>query len=477
MKVKNIDDVFSFKVWLPILVVFIYILCKIFLFNTGFFWDSVTVLCKPATYLYEHGLFHFHYPSEADNGDPQLVPFYIALMWTVFGKSLIVAHLSFIPVTILILIQLYKFVTKVVSREFIPYIFILLAVDPTFMSMSSGLYQDAFVILFSLLLINAMLDKRKLGIGIYMALLCLTSRRGILLTFAFMLAYYVYTMYVLKVHFWNTIKLLFPVYLPAVLVVFSFITWRLYSYGWFFTTSQTDSGEITSFSGVLKNILALGRWFVDEGRLFVWLILGIALIKNKNRMALLSENSLLLLVLLFMLIVMMSVTLPLKNPFGARYFAIHYMLIATILAKVTMMYQPVKRVKQLILLSTILLLSGNFWLYPEKLSQPWDSTLAYIPYFELKQQTIDYVAEKHVEFGSVGVEFPLTSEFRYIDANNDRRQFAHLDFHQNRWIVYSNIFNLSDERIDSLRTWNLIKTFKKGTVFMKIYENPNYSHE
>lgn len=457
-----------------LLILFVYLIFKIMFLNAGMFWDSITILSKPATFLFDQGIFNFHYPSEYDNGDPQLVPFYIALVWTFFGRTLLITHLAFLPISILILWQLYRLSSKLFSTKYAPYVFILLAIDPTIMSLTLGLYQDTFLILFSILFINALLEKNRTGMMIFMLLLCMVSRRGMLLTFGFMLANYINMIFLEKKTFWETLKQIFSSYLPAAIFVFLFVAWRLWLYGWFFTTNQTNTGELVSISGIARNLLILIRWFFDDGRIFLWIFFAYFIIKLKNKTIFFKQNSLIVLLFFVLLIVMMSVTLPLANPFGARYFVVIYSLFAIFFSKLIISTVSEKSGKRILLLAATLLFCGNFWLYPEKLSQSWDASLAHLPYFELRKQTIDYLQKNYIDFQTVGVGFPMYAQFSYIDINNDNKKFGNIDFKKNKWIVYSNIFNFTDQEIEQTKRWMLIKEFQQGTVFMKIYKNPKY---
>src|ERR1035437_9445903 len=181
------------------------------------------------------------------------------------------------------------------------------------MSQSLGLYQDSFLILFSIFIINALLEKNNLKTMIFMVFLCFVSRRGMLLTFGFMLANYVNLRFVEKRSFFKILKQIFLNYLPAVTFVFLFIAWRLHTYNWFFTTNQTSTGELVNLSGLIKNIFVLIRWFIDNSRIFLWLIFVILILKLKEKTSFFSQNIFILVIFLSISLVMMCVTLPLAN--------------------------------------------------------------------------------------------------------------------------------------------------------------------
>ena len=459
--------------WPAIIVIAVYITYKGMYFQTGMFWDSVTILSKPATYLFNTGLFHFHYPADIDNADPQFVPFYIALAWKIFGRNMLVTHLAFLPILVSILTATFHLVKKIFPRELAPYIFMLVCLDPTLMSQSIGLYQDSFLILFSLLSINFLISKNRIGQAIFLLLLCMVSRRGMLLAFAFMLANFANLWLHEKRPFVKTLKSTFLLYLPACLFVIWFVIWRLYAFGWFFTTSQTNSGQLVDGQGMLRNFIVLGRWFLDDGRVVLWLAFGIIFLKNREKKGFVSNNKELITYFVAALVVLMAVTIPLANPFGARYFTIHYLIFSLILSKLIISQVSIRKAKALFILIAILLFSGNFWIYPEKISQSWDASLSNLAYFNLKKQTVDYFENKNIDIETVGVGFPLNAPFNFSELNSDKRHFNNINFKANDWIVYSNTFNLTDEQIDTIKKLPLVQEFKKGTVFVRIYKNNN----
>lgn len=457
-----------------IIVILVYVIFKFLFFNTGMFWDSITILSKPATFLFENGIFNFNYPPTFDNGDPQLVTFYIALIWKIFGRTLFITHLAFLPIVILILLQLYQLTTKLFDVKIAPYVFLLITLDPTLMSQSLGLYQDSFLILFSIFIINALLEKNNLKTMIFMVLLCFVSRRGMLLTFGFMLANYINLRFIEKRSFFKTLKQIFLNYLPAVTFVFLFIAWRLHTYNWFFTTNQTSTGELVNLSGLIKNIFVLIRWFIDNGRIFLWLIFVILILKLKEKTSFFSQNIFILVIFLSISLVMMCVTLPLANPFGARYFVVHYFIFAILFSKLLTSIVKEKTAKRMLIIMSVLLFSGNYWIYPEKLAQSWDSSLAQLSYCKIRNQTISFFEKNHIDLQTVGVGFPMNEKFNYTDIETDKRSFESIDFKRNKWLVYSNIFNFTDQNIEKSKSWILIDEFHQGNVFMKIYKNPSF---
>ena len=128
----------------------------------------------------------------------------------------------------------------------------------------------------------------------------------------------------------------------------------------------------------------------------------------------------------------------------------------------------------MLIIMSVLLFSGNYWIYPEKLAQSWDSSLAQLSYCKIRNQTISYFEKNHIDLQTVGVGFPMNEKFNYTDIETDKRSFESIDFKRNKWLVYSNIFNFTDQNIEKSKSWILIDEFHQGNVFMKIYKNPSF---
>lgn len=452
-----------------------YAILKIVSFNDGMFWDSILILSKTASFLYDNGLTSFIYPSTIDNGDPQLVPFLIALTWYIAGKSLFTTHLLLSITLIFTIREVYLLAKQQFPRNYTHWVFALILFEPALMSQTLGLYQDAFIILFGIIAIRTTLGDNKKTLSLALLLLSMTSRRGMLLAFGIMCAGFLIRLIQQKSLF-RTIKIQLPIYLPAALFVVIFIIWRKVNYGWFFTTDQTTTGQPANFETFIRNCIILIRWFIDNGRIFLWLAIVYLVVKNKVGLDFIKKEYKPVIILSSILLVMMSVTLTLQNPFGARYFTIHYMLIIMLLSKLIVDYLELRKIRFMFTGLIILLISGNFWFYPENLAQSWDANVSHKNYFTLRKEAINYLESKDIPFDNVSAGFPMYAEFKYIDINNDNRKFRETDL-KSGWVIYSNVFNYSDEEIVSCKKMILMKHFRRGNLFMSVYKNPAYFNE
>ena len=58
--------------------------------NIGIFWDNTLSVSKTGTFLLNNGIFHWILPDSIDAGHQPFIGSYMALVWKIFGKYLIV---------------------------------------------------------------------------------------------------------------------------------------------------------------------------------------------------------------------------------------------------------------------------------------------------------------------------------------------------------------------------------------------------
>ena len=113
---------------------------------------------------------------------------------------------------------------------------------------------------------------------------------------------------------------------------------------------------------------------------------------------------------------------------------------------------------------------GNFIIYPDKVAKGWDSTLAHLPYYELRHQAIDYLNKNKIDFKEVASFFPNTASLDKIDLNHDTRHFETYSG-KNNYILYSNIYNIEDQTYDSImdkKNYIVLKQFESKGIYIKI---------
>ena len=165
-----------------------------------------------------------------------------------------------------------------------------------------------------------------------------------------------------------------------------------------------------------------------------------------------------------------------KNLLGHRYLLPIYLSFSLLCANILFTQQTGKKLKiALISFWLVSITTGNLWVYPEKISQGWDSTLAHLPYFKIRKQALEYLDQRKIDFSEVQSFFPNLTVIDDYDLNNDKRQFV--DFNNSYdYVLYSNVFNVSDEDYDLVRNqYSVIKHFKSGFLYIDICKK-NYSN-
>jgi hypothetical protein len=83
----------------------------------SFFWDTVQLASKHAHFFYETDFRSIILPNEIDSGHIPTLGFYLALIWKIAGKTLMVSHLSMLPFVIGIVCQTIILVRRHFSKE------------------------------------------------------------------------------------------------------------------------------------------------------------------------------------------------------------------------------------------------------------------------------------------------------------------------------------------------------------------------
>ncbi|MDD4197945.1 MAG: hypothetical protein PHZ12_00865 [Paludibacter sp.] len=116
--------------------------------------------------------------------------------------------------------------------------------------------------------------------------------------------------------------------------------------------------------------------------------------------------------------------------------------------------------------------TGHLWIYPDKIAKPWDTTLGHLTYYDLREECFEYIDANNINYNDISAGFCLYGNRRFIELINEDKIVHHEKNRQ--YFLYSNISNVEDELINEFEDgnkWQLIKTFKKGFVFIKIYKN------
>ena len=117
-------------------------------------------------------------------------------------------------------------------------------------------------------------------------------------------------------------------------------------------------------------------------------------------------------------------------------------------------------------------MTGNLWVYPKHIAQGWDATLAHVPYYELRNQMIQYIKKEGIPIHEVGTVFPNIGPFEIYDLQGQTTGFVKKDLAKNKYFFYSVVYNdVSDEELQELaRNWTVLKEYKTGNICVILYK-------
>lgn len=450
-----------------------------------FFWDTIQLGSKHAHWYYENDFKYFLLPPEIDSGHPPLFGMLLALCWSFFGKSLLVSHLMMWPIVLATIWQVIDLAEYYGQKWLIP-VSLLILVDPVLSSHLLLISPDALVACFFLLGWRAILYQKTSWKIFGMIILGLISTRGMMTVFALFL-FEAYLRMIdreapLSLSFKSLLRIIWP-YIPAGLLASGFLLYHYYETGW--VGYHADSPWAWHFkrmglSDMPKQIAILFWRMFDFGRIFLLIpfLLAFPLFGGQARQMLrrsywrsLSAKNRQLWVLLLALGLCLLPTFLLYRGLNSHRYMLPFLLVLSYLTAYQIIHLLERKTLWLSLV-IIGLATGNFWVYPDKIAQAWDNSLARLPYFHLRKQMHTYLASEGIPLEKVGTEFPEIGPLKYKDLSNRTNGFVKKDLQNQTYILYSNLMNdFSDQEIDSLQSnWSVKKALHSGGVKLFLYE-------
>ena len=457
----------------------VFLILVLFLLNikNSFFWDTVQLGSKHANYYLTNNFSSLLLPNSIDSGHIPAFGIYIGFIWKIFGRNLIVSHIAMLPFILGIIWQLSNVIRFYFKKKHSGFVAFLILLDPTLLSQFTLVSPDIPLIFFFLLGWHSIIRNSKYILLISIFFLFLTSMRGMMVAFCLLIIDVFYNLS-FKDSFKNVLNSLLKrslIYLPSLLLFIAFSVYHYLEKGWIgYHDDSPWAGcfeRVDNINGLIYNIGILGWRIIDFGRIGIWIVFLILFFKYRKKILKDKQTLSLLLIFICFLLILPSNMIWAKNLLGHRYLIPIYLTFSFLVAKILFSSYTSSRFK--IILSLIWLLtviSGNFWVYPDKISQGWDSTLAHLPYFKLRKQAIYYLDKQKIDINEVHSFFPNTSIIDNIDLNEDYRNFSNY-IKEAEYVLYSNVYNINDETYDTLKDkYDLIKEFKNLTVFIRIYK-------
>lgn len=453
-----------------------------------FFWDTVQLASKHAHFFYETGFHSIILPNEIDSGHIPTLGIYLALIWKITGKSLIISHLAMLPFVMGIVYQSLLLVRRFFSSDWYYYALLIILLDATLLAQCTLVSSDVMVMFFFLMALNNLLSGKRSWYSLALAGLTLSSMRGMMCVAGLFLSEAGITLFMnrpefrplsIKKIFDELVRILKPS-LPSIIIALCFFAWHYYKTGWIGYHKNMPwypLFEPAGIKGSIRNIFILGWRLIDFGRLFIWLTGAYCLWHyNRERPELPAFFKKILIILISVFLTLSYTFILHKGLTGHRYILPVYILFAILVTYYLFEVTNsgiIKKAFFYIMLAGIL--SGNFWIYPDNIAKGWDSTLAYLPYFPLRDKMMNWMEKEDIPLSLTGTYFPNYGRLEYIDLSGKDDSFAEFNLDTNRFVFYSNVFNeFSDKELYDLKTrWKKLKEYRFLMVKIILYGAPD----
>lgn len=445
---------------------------------------------KHAHHFYSNGLKWSILPAETDSGHPPVFGYYIAVLWTTFGKTLPVSHWAMLPFITVNIWLLYKIGKHIAGPVRACWLLPLVLLDPVLAGQQALVSPDVALVSGFLLAVLGVLEKRYWLMAAGVLVLCMLSMRGMMTAAAVFTWHFfqgirqtqlpgVVTWIRAAAKYFSTAIRSLPPFLPGFIFAAWFLWWHHTHAGWtgyYPGSSWAPAFEKASGLQVWKNIAVVGWRWLDFGRLFEWLMLGGlvfrsgGLIKTWRRSAPAFRS--LMLLLLCLILFLCPTAILFQNISAHRYFLPGFIVLhLAFFGLLTAEDRWKTGGRYWIVLLIFGLAGGNLWIYPRGISMGWDATLAHVSYHRLRAEVVKYLEREKIDFRDVGSAFPNLNSGEYLMLNGDQRRFAEKNFARNRYILASNVFNdFSEADYEVLhRQWHLINRYQHAGVWIELY--------
>ncbi len=450
-----------------------------FVRDTPFFWDAIQLGSKHAHHFYENGLRWTALPATIDSGHPPVFGFYLAVVWRLFEKTLLVSHFAMLPFLLGIVFLLLRLGKRLGGAAWMVWLPLIALFDPVMAGQAVSISPDIPLVFFFLLSLEGVFSAKKGWLMVAIAGLCLISMRGMMTAGAL----FIWGI-VRETESWNPRIFFKPVsenlriwgaylwpYTPGFLAAAVFLFWHYQTTGWIGHhpgSPWASAFQHVGFKGFLKNIAVFGWRWLDFGRLGEWLIFaGLFLYSEKNKA---SGN--LMRLLLCLLIFLTPSMLLFQNLSAHRYFLPAFLALhLVVFQRIAQIDLPFFKKNMLFAALVLFLASGNLWHYPPGIAMGWDATLAHLPYHDLRREAIAFLERENIDFQKVGTAFPNINTTENTDLDGNSRCFAEKDFQKNEYILWSNVFNdFSREEFDLLeKNWQPLLKLERSGVCVFLY--------
>jgi hypothetical protein len=450
-----------------IAVVIIMLSCHI-----PFFWDNIA-LSEIASYYFDTSFGHLIPPAGADFGAFTLYAYYLAVVWMIFGKTLLVSHIALIPLVAGIFWEIKNISIRFIRPAYLPLIYVLLLFDPAFGTQMILAGYDIFLLYFILLSVRMLWEKKHLWYSVSLLLLAAVSVRAIVFIFCLMVIHIILLLFIEKNKpRWRDLG----VYLPAFIFLIAWFTFHFCETGWWFINPVNIRHRQANDVMMVFRQFGFILWkILDSGRIIVWLFCAFCFCLYSKQILWTTELKKFLMFLAIPLLINILFMILLSNPIGHKYFLQTFVFLS-----ITAVYliQRINSRKKRIFISLSLLLflfAGNYIVYPQKYGNAWDTSLKVLPWFGAERQMKAFVEANNIRSSEVYTAFPLAVNncFAYLQEDFSYSELK-ADINTYPYVLFSNILNVADlapyQKVES--DWQLLYKVSACQVYIALYKNP-----
>lgn len=460
----------------------VYIILTLVSVNHCYFWDNIQQISKEAHWFYLTDFKSLLMPAPNSGSEivatgyhPPLMGIMTAALWKIFGYELWVSHVFVFFWFGVLIYNSWKVIYRFLDPGIAGWILAIALLESTLLSQFSVASPDFILFTSFVLSLRAILERKYVLLAIGIFFLCTINMRGIFAGAILFISqlYFENTKSKEKTKIRDYTKMTIP-YLPTLVVLSSYFAFYFLTRGWFFANSSTEGHYAlpNSFFRIAKHFSEFGLRSVENGRIIIWLagiIFGYFMWKNKLKLS--DEKKFLLAVFVLLTGLYTLFIFITQMPFSARYFMPQFFILTILATSGMATFLKKQTLKYAFILIIFFEITGNFWIYPDKIAKSWDCTLAHLPYYKLRNQCFKYIDEKNISYNDLSAGFCLYGNRKFIELSENSKT-VNSDTNR-KYFIYSNISNLEDnfaEELNDKSKWMPIKRFEEGFVKIIVYE-------
>lgn len=453
--------------------------------TNALFWDTMQFASFHPSWYYYNNFKYLWLPDTIDSGHPPFFGMYLAAVWKVLGRNLLATHLAMLPFVLLIVTQAVRLGDILFGKATLWSFLCTLVILSETALLGQVILASPDVVLMAgfLLALTAILAGNKAALATGIVLLSVISTRGMMCVAALFLFSIAYR--------WAErrrypglpgflLSELLP-FLPGIILAVTYLVLHSTDKGWSGVSDNAVSAWAPAFSrvdtkGFVHNLLILCWRIIDLGKImtvlvFAWLLIRKILLPGKLIQPEQYPRLNSLLILMTTLFIIGALPLCFFTGLMGHRYLLPLTTVLAIAAVILVAGSRLRYKKAIIAVMILVQLSGNFWVYPAGLSTGWDSTLAQMPYYPLREDFKEYIRKQGIPVQEISSQFPLWSSAYGIDLGTDTTRYADALKAQTKYVWYANVCNsLQDSAAYYFRNFKVLKYEKKGQVEMALFE-------